>query len=147
MEPEAEPTDLETRISRRRALKGIGAGAAVAWSAPIITSLSTPAFAQTPIGSCDDCNDNFCAECPDEQFSTPCAGDPNCFCSTHPTRGQCECVFFPSGLCEDYAPCAPDNTCAEGFRCVTTCCCTPFCAPNCPGTRAPKGAGRPPTWR
>jgi CHRD domain-containing protein len=33
-------------VSRRRMLKRIGAGAAVAWTAPILTSVRTPAFAQ-----------------------------------------------------------------------------------------------------
>lgn len=35
-------------ISRRRMLKRIGAGAAVAWTAPILTSVRVPAFAQYP---------------------------------------------------------------------------------------------------
>jgi hypothetical protein len=44
------PEDLQGAggISRRRMLKRIGAGAAVAWTAPIITSVRTPAWAQYP---------------------------------------------------------------------------------------------------
>ena len=44
------PEDLQGAggISRRRMLKRIGAGAAVAWTAPIITSVRVPAFAQSP---------------------------------------------------------------------------------------------------
>src|SRR2546428_6130851 len=40
-----ESDQAEHRISRRRMLKRIGAGAAVVWSAPILTSIRTPAFA------------------------------------------------------------------------------------------------------
>lgn len=35
-------------ISRRKMLKRVGAGAAVAWTAPILTSVSVPAYAQSP---------------------------------------------------------------------------------------------------
>jgi hypothetical protein len=41
------PSD-ENGISRRRLIKRIGTGAAVAWTAPILTSLRVPAFAQSP---------------------------------------------------------------------------------------------------
>jgi hypothetical protein len=36
------------QIPRRKALKRLGAGAALAWTAPILTSLRVPAFAQSP---------------------------------------------------------------------------------------------------
>jgi hypothetical protein len=152
MEPDVEHPYGKARITRRKALKRIGAGAAVAWSAPIITSLSTPAFAQTPIpGTCDDCNDIPCDPCPSESFSGPgvCGIDPICFCSTHPSRGRCECVFFVEGLpCDGYERCGPepDFACPTGFRCVTTCCCFPFCAPACPEISGQRNAGaRPPS--
>jgi CHRD domain len=35
-------------ISRRRLIKRIGAGAAVAWTAPVLLSIKVPAFAQSP---------------------------------------------------------------------------------------------------
>jgi hypothetical protein len=35
-------------VSRRRMLKRIAAGAAVGWSAPVLSSVRTPAFAQYP---------------------------------------------------------------------------------------------------
>jgi CHRD domain-containing protein len=37
-------------ISRRRMLRRIGAGVAVAWTAPILTSVRVPAYAQTSAG-------------------------------------------------------------------------------------------------
>ena len=39
-------------ISRRRMLKRVGAGVAVAWTAPILTSVRVPAYAQTTPTSC-----------------------------------------------------------------------------------------------
>lgn len=43
------PEELQAGgVSRRKMLKRIGAGAAVAWTAPIITSVRTPAWAQYP---------------------------------------------------------------------------------------------------
>jgi hypothetical protein len=38
--------EAQNRVSRRRMLKRIGTGAAVAWTAPVLTSIRTPAFAQ-----------------------------------------------------------------------------------------------------
>lgn len=40
------PAKSHDSISRRTMLKRLGAGAAVAWSVPVLTSLRTPAFAQ-----------------------------------------------------------------------------------------------------
>ena len=39
-------------LSRRRMLKRLGTGVAVAWTAPILTSVRVPAYAQTTPGSC-----------------------------------------------------------------------------------------------
>jgi hypothetical protein len=41
------PSD-SSGISRRRMIKRIGAGAAVAWTAPVLMSVRVPAFAQSP---------------------------------------------------------------------------------------------------
>jgi hypothetical protein len=55
MDPEASRVDVsDDGISRRKMLKRIGAGAAVAWTAPILTSVQTPAFAQGYDGTCAD---------------------------------------------------------------------------------------------
>ena len=39
-------------ISRRRMLRRMGAGVAIAWTAPILTSVRVPAYAQVTPGSC-----------------------------------------------------------------------------------------------
>jgi hypothetical protein len=47
IEPSELPSDANA-ISRRRLIKRLGAGAAVAWSAPVLLSVRTPAFSQSP---------------------------------------------------------------------------------------------------
>ena len=42
------------RLSRRTILKRVGAGAAIAWTAPVIASVRVPAFA-VGSGTCDAC--------------------------------------------------------------------------------------------
>jgi hypothetical protein len=46
------PAKSHHSISRRAMLKRIGAGAAIAWSAPVLSSFRTPAFAQYPTVGC-----------------------------------------------------------------------------------------------
>ena len=46
-----DPDQVGHQISRRRMLKRIGAGAAVAWTAPVLTSIRTSAFGQSCAGS------------------------------------------------------------------------------------------------
>lgn len=114
----------EERISRRRMLKRIGAGAAVAWTAPIITSvMASPAFAQSP--TCDCISDPCSNEC-----GPPGAG---CLCA-QPTEGGCAC-FIPECL----SPCNSSSDCGSGQLCVTICCGENFCAALCSGS---SGRGR-----
>ena len=47
IEPSEVPSDPNA-ISRRRLIKRLGAGAAVAWSAPVLMSVKVPAFSQSP---------------------------------------------------------------------------------------------------
>jgi hypothetical protein len=110
----------EDRISRRRMLKRIGTGAAVAWTAPVITSIAAgPAYAATATCGC---------------LSDPClnaCGAPGqgCLCA-HTTNSGCAC-FIPACL----GPCANDSDCGAGFACVQTCCGPPTCAQFCAGSR------------
>ena len=101
-EPAIEST--EAGISRRRMLKRIGAGAAVAWTAPILTSIHTPAFAQSP--SCD---------CPPYSCQVPqhCVDNPNCVCAPHHGGGPCLCW---TGRVSCTA-CDTDADCPEGWAC------------------------------
>lgn len=125
-------------ISRRRMLKGIGAGTAVVWSAPILRSLRTPAFAQygacSPVESCLSCPDNpICEPFP----PTPhCGGSADCgspdFCGCVQTvEGPSACVANRRG--SGPYPCGGYNPCLPGEACVATC--SSLCDPAFPECR------------
>jgi hypothetical protein len=112
-------------ISRRRVLKRIGGGVAIAWTAPVLTSLRTPALAQaSPRCTTFDCT-NSCpqpSDCP-----PPCTCGPflttsdECFCATDfPTtmtfrcRRDSDCPPLPGhlpGHCFRTTNCPTDSLC------------------------------------
>ena len=126
---------VSDRISRRTILKRIGAGAAVAWSAPILTSIATPAFAQASGGACAG------GTCPPCQFGSPClsvcacVGIPDtCFCSD---LGECNDV----GICQNDQDCIPFT--GPGSKCAPCnfspdTCKGGSCWAPCPGNRVPR---------
>lgn len=129
------------RISRRKALKRLGAGAAVAWSAPILSSIRAPAFAQAtgPCSEHQDCLRGCTGELPCLDF---------CYCMQRHSDKACVCIG--AGLCAD---CTQDSDCepitGPGSTCVDVDqdlgCCSGFsdtaCQPPC-GSTFPSGAGR-----
>ena len=106
-------------ISRRKALRRVGAGTAIAWSAPILSSLRTPAFAQYP-PRCDE----PCADC----FTGAAQA-----CGTDPVRGgTCRCSITTEGTCV----CGADDACGEWGFCGSSADCPPgfVCKPvGCTG--------------
>src|SRR2546422_11153148 len=102
-----QPGDRKHSLSRRKMLKRIGAGAAIAWTTPILSSVHTPAFAQASphcglydchnappvIGCCPDRVTGFLVqletggcECTPELFAnavdcTECPTDPPTGCA------------------------------------------------------------------
>ncbi|MGH2572303.1 MAG: hypothetical protein ACRDGU_02245 [Actinomycetota bacterium] len=122
------------RISRRRMLKRVGAGAAIAWSAPVLSSLRTPAFAQY-------------VECP--QGCAACAGqvpcgrvDQGCTCiqALDPVGG---CFCHDIVFCDNpgVVACTEDSDCQAGWRCSNSCCGNNLCHPPCGAGQAPLQAG------
>src|SRR5712691_7885762 len=84
------------RISRRRLLKQLGAGTAVAWSAPVLTSMRTPVFAQaSPICAPFDCENQLLC------------GNPGAHCPMPPgcERAGCTMLVNHSCLCFDTYDC------------------------------------------
>jgi hypothetical protein len=125
---------LPKGISRRSMLKRVGAGAAIAWSAPVLTSLRTPAFGQaSPVCApgCSQCN--FGERC---REVCRCVGIPvECFCTS---QGACR---------RDVPICQTDEDCgAPGARCAR-CVFDPSCVETscwypCGGDqRVPQGPG------
>jgi hypothetical protein len=120
-------------ISRRKMLKRVGAGAAIAWSAPVLMSIQAPAYAQaSPTCEVYDClKEQRCGEgpgCPApgcEDFSK-CALmiDNSCICVQQP---QCS---FPD--CTSDADC--EAQLGPGWRCgkAENCACPTGCFFPCP---------------
>src|SRR5690348_16452977 len=93
MSEEAIAGPTPPAISRRKMLKRIGAGVAVAWTVPVITSINAPAFAGSQ--SCD---------CITQDCALGNCGPPGAGCSCAQTEEHgCQC-FIP--LC--LGPCSND---------------------------------------
>jgi hypothetical protein len=126
MKPEEPFEVLDEGISRRRMLKRIGAGAAVAWSAPILTSIRTPAFAQG-YGGCGTPGID-CFTCDPRELD--CNGDPSCGCI--PTQ-ESDCFCIAPQACAGLQPCSSSSECPDGLRCANSCCGEPLCLVGCGG--------------
>ena len=128
----------ENEISRRKMLKRIGAGAAVAWTAPVLTSIRTPAFAQS--AQCPNgCADILCFS--ESDFA--CNEAATCIC-TRTTEDTCFCGDG-NCPCDTYPACSSSSDCAPGRECGLLCCtgelaCLPPCG-TCSETQV-KGAKR-----
>jgi len=132
MEEHAEP------ISRRRALKRLGVGTAVVWSAPILTTIRTPAFAQYPT-----CSPAFCG--PQFTFCEPgaevCPLPQLCSAAICSVMNDNTCICWDFAFCTSPNPvCDSDDDCGPGLKCGPT---EPDCDP-CAGRVAcyhPCGVG------
>jgi len=134
-------------ISRRKMLKRIGAGAAVAWSAPILTSMRAPAFAQQD-GECQSsaCDPgSTCAQEDPCRGLENCEGRGDCACFRLMDLSDCRCGAFPSNFCADYPPCASDGDCPEGQCCYASCCPEGICRGPCGGGQKALGIKGGPT--
>ena len=120
------------RISRRRMLKRVGAGAAIAWTAPVLTSLRPPAFAASGCSrTCTGCyaSSTTCGT----EVSVTCgeADDHLCLCS-QTIEGDCFCgldVFTAILSCTTSADCSgvPGARCMQicGYYCQANACLAP----------------------
>src|SRR3989442_7962121 len=145
----------EHRISRRKMLKRIGAGAAVAWSSPVLTSIRTPAFAASGGGLCG----------PDQGCGGRCAtlnGSTGCLDAPSSSVGLCNCGLecfdglTTEGVCQNFqntfcgccvTPCTNSSDCPPGQQCLCSqngcgmsiclSCCGANCCFDC-GSEQPK---------
>lgn len=118
-------------VSRRLALKGMGAGAAGAWAVPMMTAL--PAGAASASGvptdptACDGCSPaDPCDIQPVCGSVTGVGGTVVCTCAPL-VSGGCACTI--DGTCS--AVCGSDDDCPTGFVCQTSCCPNPVCFELC----------------
>lgn len=139
--------EVQDRISRRRMIKRLGAATAVAWTAPVLSTLGgTPAFAQQYPTSCPQCvalggtGADHCAGQPDcgaEASGNPCS----CLRTSQTGPGACQC--HSCVFCDNPAivSCGPQGTgpCPSGWICSLSCCSDPAamddfqCVPACNG--------------
>jgi hypothetical protein len=119
------------KVSRRRMLKRIGTGAAVAWLTPIVTSLGSRAEA-----ACTECIEPNCSwTCGGNLVQCGQGGIDGCFCSKD-VDGNCWC--WPDSFCSEVQVCAVNSDCPPGYACIPTCCATPTCLPACGTGRRPR---------
>jgi hypothetical protein len=109
-----DPERREKGISRRKMLKSVGASAAVAWSAPVLMSVKTPAYAQaSPSCLPFDCL-SFRASCGPSGCMVPPGCDP---------INQNQCVLLIDGSCfcslgpRSRSTCDSDADCPDGDHC------------------------------
>jgi hypothetical protein len=131
--------------SRRQLIKGAAVGSALVWTAPVLSSVTSPAAA----ASAADCGQGWA--CADGGAATVCGqsaqGNCLCYAETAPGTGKtgdsfCGQDFF----CNAAGPtCNPDGSCPPGYQCQSGCCGENICAPLCDTvlarTFAPAGSG------
>jgi hypothetical protein len=138
--------DSAKRISRREMLRNIGIAGAVAWAAPVLTSL--PASASTSVNACK----HYPPGC---QAFMPCGSDPACACFTkfHKDGSLADkgnCWDSLDGLCSSFTLCAGGSgfKCPEGSTCVSSCCpqnvCMTMCDQTAKGPRKTSSRGSGP---
>jgi hypothetical protein len=120
---------FEDRISRRKMLKRIGAGTAIAWSAPVLSSLRTPAFARHIYPARCTTGEWTCGELIEQCAPTEPGLLPPCVCDVT-VDGNTFC--WQNFACADPGAhaCTSTSDCDPGEGCVTTCC-GQTCAPPC----------------
>ena len=109
--------DEQLQISRRRLLKRLGAGTAIVWSAPVLSSMRTPAFAQSP-----SCAPGFCG--PGLTFCGPnvaCPLPPGCNVGICSVMNDNSCLCWDFAVCTCPTPiCVTDADCGAGMKCGPT---------------------------
>ncbi len=133
--------EIQDRISRRRMIKRLGAATAVAWTAPVLSTLgNSPAWAQYDgVGPCAN------TDCPPlgQPVETYCSSQVDC--GAEPSGNPCSCVRAQEDNCQCHScvfcdnpaitPCATAGDCPAGWICGLSCCSdtnTDFrCLPQC----------------
>jgi hypothetical protein len=112
----AEPGETQKGLTRRDLLKRGAVAGAIVWSAPIVLSIRTPAYAAT-FHACCQCNDAFpwpalvngvtCQQCQD-------------FCTGHggvQVYRKGSVCSATNAVCDDRAECPQDCTCKPQSSC------------------------------
>ncbi len=133
-------------LSRRELLKRMAAGSAIAWTAPVVSSFNTPAFA----GVVSPIPTGPCVECEVGDFgSIVCGAGCTCQEIVRDGVGTGECFCHQVISCGDprVVPCASDADCTEpGWRCTSNGCfadggCVPPCGTQLAGAALDRAGG------
>lgn len=119
----------DASLSRRKMLKRMGITGAVVWVTPVVSSLTTPAFAASaPTGACQfPAGANSCFG------QTPCG--EGCYCNQNVTNGELNGDSFctqPTDCSNQL--CSSNSDCPPGTVCQATCCAEPRCFVVCNST-------------
>src|SRR2546428_6486724 len=134
MDEEIEAGTETGGVSRRKMLKRIGTGAAIAWTAPILTSIRTPAFATTP-GVCP--GGGLACQAPGDHCTGQVPCGTGCFCNQNVTNGAPNgsfCCTVPTNCANP--DCSNNSDCPAGQVCQATCCLTNQCFVVCNAAQA-----------
>jgi hypothetical protein len=116
-----------SKISRRRLIKRMGIGTAVAWLTPVVTSLGSHAEA-----GCIECGSQDCSwTCGGVLFQCGqgCGPLGDAYCSPD-VDGVCFC--WENSFCSQVSDCVQNSDCPPGYACIPgTCCGTNKCLPAC----------------
>jgi hypothetical protein len=134
--------EVTSRVSRRRLVRRLGVGTAVAWFTPVVTSLGSVAEA-----SCCQCVEGGTCDC-----EWTCGGElvkcgEGCgplgvaYCSFDVDHN---CFCWEDSFCSELTDCVQNLDCPPGYACIPDTCCgdSPKCLPACgmgPRTRRRHG--------
>lgn len=120
-----------SKITRRRLIKRLGVGTAVAWLTPVVTTLGSKAIA----GGCCQCTEEGTCNCDwtcggiITQCGQGCGPLGDAYCSRD-TDGVCFC--WENSFCSEVSDCTQNSDCPPGYACIPgTCCVTSKCLPAC----------------
>jgi hypothetical protein len=112
------PGDVASGITRRNALKKLGAGAAVAWSAPVLLTVGAGAFAAS-LPSCASLGGTCATSSCSGNLNGACLAGQSCFSSAPPP----ECGTA-GGFCDIGTTCPVSTVPVAGCCSSGTVCCS-----------------------
>jgi hypothetical protein len=120
-----------SRVSRRRLIKRLGVGAAVAWVTPVVTSLG--GVAEASCCACVEGGTCYCDWVCGEELELcgqGCGPLTNGYCSRDVDEA---CFCWEDTFCSELSDCTLNSDCPPGWGCIPNTCCgdSSKCLPGC----------------
>jgi hypothetical protein len=119
-------TTEKKALTRGKLLKRAGAGAAILYSAPVLTSSAHATHGgRHTCGRGQQCAGGFSACRPQDNL---------CLCAERVNDHRCSCIDCIGSPCANFPGCAGTENCPAGWDCVLTNCTnfqTGICVPRC----------------